>query len=182
MKPRAELHWGLWSVWKQVRLTLPSVLSSSWCECNVWLKLVLLLYSPISDTQRYVVTFTTSQSYIEVPGWRKGDIAFSFRTTGEKAILLFQPPIRPYHPSFMVALTGDYQLTFNFTLSTGTTRELVINSHRKLNGGEWHKIWIDYNEYHVRFMINTDYQMVDLLPEEEFGPFEGSMYIGGATA
>ncbi|XP_075160242.1 axotactin isoform X2 [Haematobia irritans] len=135
-----------------------------------------------TNTQRYVVTFTTSQSYIEVPGWRKGDIAFSFRTTGEKAILLFQPPIRPYYPSFMVALTGDYQLTFNFTLSTGTTRELVINSHRKLNGGEWHKIWIDYNEYHVRFMINTDYQMVDLLPEEEFGPFEGSMYIGGATA
>ncbi|KAM7357468.1 axotactin isoform 3-T7 [Cochliomyia hominivorax] len=135
-----------------------------------------------TNTQRYVVTFTTSQSYIEVPGWRKGDIAFSFRTTGEKAILLFQPPIRPYYPSFMVALTGDYQLTFNFTLSTGTARELVINSHRKLNGGEWHKIWIDYNQYHVRFMINTDYQTVDLLPEEEFGPFEGSMYIGGATA
>lgn len=30
-------------------------------------------------------------------------------------------------------------------------------------------------------MINTDYDMVDLLPEEEFGPFEGSMFIGGAT-
>lgn len=28
-------------------------------------------------------------------------------------------------------------------------------------------------------MINTDYQMVDLRPEEEFGPFEGSMFIGG---
>nr|AAD29408.1 AXO [Drosophila melanogaster] len=134
-----------------------------------------------TNTQKYVVTFTTSQSYIEVPGWRKGDIAFSFRTTGEKAILLFQPPIRPHYPSFMVALTGDDQLTFTFTLSTGTTRELVINSHRRLNGGEWHKIWIDYNQYHVRFMINTDYQMLDLLPEEEFGPFEGSMYIGGAT-
>lgn len=130
-----------------------------------------------SDTQKYVVTFTTSQSYIEVPGWRKGDIAFSFRTTGEKAILLFQPPIRPNFPSFLVALTGDYQLTFAFTLNTGTSREMVINSNRKLNGGEWHKIWIDYNDYHVRFMINTDYQMVDLLAEEEFGPFEGSMYV-----
>lgn len=29
-------------------------------------------------------------------------------------------------------------------------------------------------------MINTDYQMVDLKAEEEFGPFEGSMFIGGA--
>ncbi|XP_053684108.1 axotactin isoform X1 [Sabethes cyaneus] len=133
-----------------------------------------------TNTQKYVVTFTTSQSYIEVPGWRKGDIAFSFRTTGEKAILLFQPPIRSNYPSFMVALTGDYQLTFNFTLNTGTPKTLVINTNRKLNGGEWHKIWIDYNEHHVRFMINTDTRMVDLQPEEEFGPFEGSMFIGGA--
>jgi len=63
----------------------------------------------ISDTQKYVVTFTSSQSYIEVPGWRKGDISFSFRTTGENAILLYQPPIRPNHPSFMVALTNGMQ-------------------------------------------------------------------------
>lgn len=74
----------------------------------------------------------------------------------------------------------DYQLTFNFTLNTGVPRELVIKSGRRLNAGEWHKLWIDYNKYHVRFMINTDYQMVDLKPEEEFGPFEGSMFIGGA--
>ncbi|KAG7199173.1 hypothetical protein KM043_018052 [Ampulex compressa] len=135
-----------------------------------------------TNTQKYVVTFTTSQSYIEVPGWRKGDIAFSFRTTGEKAILLYQPPIRSNYPSFMVALTSEYRLTFNFTLNTGTIRELEVKSRRKLNNGEWQKIWIDYNDYHVRFMINTDFQMVDLLPEEEFGPFEGSMFIGGATA
>ncbi|XP_034947629.1 uncharacterized protein axo isoform X3 [Chelonus insularis] len=135
-----------------------------------------------TNTQKYVVTFTTSQSYIEVPGWRKGDIAFSFRTTGEKAILLYQPPIRSNYPSFMVVLTSDYRLTFNFTLNTGTNREMEVKSRRKLNNGEWQKIWIDYNDYHVRFMINTDFQMVELLPEEEFGPFEGSMFIGGATA
>ncbi|XP_020291708.1 uncharacterized protein LOC109858643 isoform X3 [Pseudomyrmex gracilis] len=135
-----------------------------------------------TNTQKYVVTFTTSQSYIEVPGWRKGDIAFSFRTTGEKAILLYQPPIRSNYPSFMVALTSEYRLTFHFTLNTGTVRELEVKSRRKLNNGEWQKIWIDYNDYHVRFMINTDAEMVDLLPDEEFGPFEGSMFIGGATA
>lgn len=78
--------------------------------------------------------------------------------------------------------TIEHELTFNFTLNTGTTRKLVINSKRKLNGGEWHKIWIDYNFYHVRFMLNTEYQMLNLLLEEEFGPFEGSMFIGGATA
>ncbi|XP_065204178.1 axotactin isoform X2 [Planococcus citri] len=134
-----------------------------------------------ANTQRYVVTFTTSQSYIEVPGWRKGDIAFSFRTTGEKAILLYQPPIRQHYPSFMVVLTSDFELTFNFTLNTGDSREMEIKSQRRLNSGEWQKIWIDYNKHHVRFMINTDYQMVDLRPHEEFGPFEGSMFIGGAV-
>lgn len=69
------------------------------------------------DTQKYVVTFTTSQSYIEVPGWRKGDIAFSFRTTGEKAILLYQPPIRRQHPSFMVALTSGIFITITFIMN-----------------------------------------------------------------
>ncbi|XP_063931341.1 axotactin isoform X3 [Zophobas morio] len=133
-----------------------------------------------TNTQRYVVTFTTSQSYIEVPGWRKGDLAFSFRTTGKKAILLYQPPIRPNYPSFMIALTSDGQLTFNFTLNTGVSKELIINTHRKLNGGEWHKLWIDYNKYHVRLMLNEEHVMDDLKPEEEFGPFEGSMFIGGA--
>lgn len=137
----------------------------------------LLIYT---DTQKYVVTFTTSQSYIEVPGWRKGDIAFSFRTTGEKAILLYQPPIRNNYPSFMVALTSEYRLTFNFTLSTGVIKGIEVESKRKLNNGEWQKIWIDYNNYHVRLMINTDSQMLDL--EDKFGPFEGSMFIGGATA
>lgn len=79
-----------------------------------------------------------------------------------------------------IVLFSDFQLTFNFTLNTGVSKELVIISGRKLNGGEWHKVWIDYNKYHVRFMINEDFQMVNLKPEEEFGPFEGSMFIGGA--
>lgn len=29
-------------------------------------------------------------------------------------------------------------------------------------------------------MINEDRKREDLKPEEEFGPFEGSMFIGGA--
>lgn len=78
------------------------------------------------DTQKYVVTFTTSQSYIEVPGWRKGDIAFSFRTTGEKAILLYQPPIRPNYPSFMVALQSGELLRQNCPFPKRHERFLVF--------------------------------------------------------
>lgn len=31
-------------------------------------------------------------------------------------------------------------------------------------------------------MINEESQMENLKPEEEFGPFEGSMFIGGAPS
>ncbi|XP_059474027.1 axotactin isoform X2 [Neocloeon triangulifer] len=132
-----------------------------------------------ANTQKYVVTFTSTQSYIEVPGWRSGDLAFSFRTTGERAILLHQPPIRANHPAFTVILANENELLFKFTLGGGSEREMKIMSDRKLNGGDWQKIWIDYNEHHVRFMINTRVEMVDLKPGERFGPFRGSMFVGG---
>lgn len=80
----------------------------------------MILHDVVLDTQRYVVTFTTSQSYIEVPGWRKGDLAFSFRTTGKKAILLYQPPIRPNYPSFMVALTSGNHFFFSYNAEMST--------------------------------------------------------------
>ncbi|XP_065333627.1 axotactin isoform X4 [Cloeon dipterum] len=133
-----------------------------------------------ANTQKYVVTFTSTQSYIEVPGWRTGDLAFSFRTTGERAILLHQPPIRAKQPAFTVILSNENELLFKFTLEGGSEREMKITSDRKLNGGDWQKIWIDYNEHHVRFMINTRVEMVDLKPGEQFGPFGGSMFVGGA--
>lgn len=86
-----------------------------------------------------------------------------------------------YFTNIFIKLCLDFKLTFNFTLNSGKSREMEVKSRRRLNNGEWQKIWIDYNSHHVRFMINTDYEMIDLLPNEKFGPFEGSMYIGGAT-
>ena len=57
-----------------------------------------------SDTQQYVVTFKSPDSYMEVPGWHRGDLAFSFRTSSERAILLYQPLLHPKHPYFRVLL------------------------------------------------------------------------------
>lgn len=56
------------------------------------------------DTQQYVVTFKSPDSYMEVPGWHRGDLAFSFRTSSERAILLYQPLLHPKHPYFRVLL------------------------------------------------------------------------------
>ena len=43
---------------------------------------------------------------MEVPGWHRGDLAFSFRTSSEKAILLYQPLLHPKHPYFRVLLVN----------------------------------------------------------------------------
>ena len=41
---------------------------------------------------------------MEVPGWHRGDLAFSFRTSSERVILLYQPLLHPKHPYFRVLL------------------------------------------------------------------------------
>ena len=51
-----------------------------------------------------MVTFKSPDSYMEVPGWHRGDLAFSFRTSSERVILLYQPLLHPKHPYFRVLL------------------------------------------------------------------------------
>lgn len=57
---------------------------------------------------------------------------------------------------------------------------MSVKSSRDLNSGEWQQVWIDYNEYHVRFTVNQESILVDLNDGEEFGPFEATLFIGGA--
>ncbi|KAK4045709.1 hypothetical protein OUZ56_033583 [Daphnia magna] len=132
-----------------------------------------------ANTQQYVVTFKSPDSYMEVPGWHRGDLAFSFRTSSERAILLYQPLLHPKHPYFRVLLVNDHKLTLEFSIN-GEPRSVSVKSSRDLNSGEWQQVWIDYNEYHVRFTVNQESILVDLNDGEEFGPFEATLFIGGA--
>ena len=61
------------------------------------------------DTQQYVVTFKSPDSYMEVPGWHRGDLAFSFRTSSSRAILLYQPLLHRKHPHFRVLLANGFE-------------------------------------------------------------------------
>lgn len=72
-----------------------------------------------SDTQRYVVTFKTFGSYLEAPGWKSGDLAFSFRTTRSSGILLYQPLLHQQHNSFSVFLTNGMQFPCKICISPG---------------------------------------------------------------
>ena len=57
-----------------------------------------------ADTQQYVVTFKSPDAYMQVPGWHRGDLSFSFRTSSQQAILLYQPLLHRKHPFFRVLL------------------------------------------------------------------------------
>ena len=76
-------------------------------------------------------------------------------------------------------LRADHKLTLEFSIN-GEPRSVSVKSSRDLNSGEWQQVWIDYNEYHVRFTVNQESILVDLNDGEEFGPFEATLFIGGA--
>ncbi|XP_021943509.1 contactin-associated protein-like 5 isoform X2 [Folsomia candida] len=135
-----------------------------------------------ANTQRYVVTFKTFGSYLEAPGWKSGDLAFSFRTTRSSGILLYQPLLHQQHNSFSVFLTNDHELTFRFVLNGRPQPTVTVRSQRSLSGGDWQQVWIDYDLHQVRFQINREHQMINLPDGQQFGPFEGIMYIAGAPA
>ncbi|GIY29013.1 contactin-associated protein like 5-1 [Caerostris darwini] len=131
-----------------------------------------------TDTQEYVITFKTWNSFIEVPGWRRGDIAFSFRTSNSQAVLIYQASMHTTHGYLRVLLINDYELSFEFTLNN-RPRSVKVTSRRKLNSGEWQQVWVDHDSHHMRFTVNLDFAMVDYGESHGVGPFEGPLYVGG---
>lgn len=131
-----------------------------------------------TDTQLYVITFITENSYLQLPGWKKGDLAFSFRTSSTKAVLLYQNAPYINHSYFQVLLIDDKTLSFEFTVNK-KPYSVKVSSHNKLNNGEWQQVWVDYDIHHIRFTVNLISKMIDLEDDEDIGPFEGPLYVGG---
>ncbi|GFR22715.1 protocadherin-like wing polarity protein stan [Trichonephila clavata] len=131
-----------------------------------------------TDTQEYVITFKTWNSYIEVPGWRRGDIAFSFRTSNSQAVLIYQASMQPTHGYLRVLLINDHELSFEFTLNN-IPQKMKLRSETKLNSGEWQQVWVDHDSHHMRFTVNLHSIMVDYGESHGVGPFEGPLYVGG---
>ncbi|KAM7315062.1 contactin-associated protein-like 5 isoform X2 [Ixodes scapularis] len=133
-----------------------------------------------TNTQQYVITFKTAPSYLEVQtGWRRGDLAFSFRTSSKRAVVLYQAALHDKHGYLLAMITSDYELSFEYTVN-GEPRIVKLLSRSRLNTGEWQQVWLDHDTHHMRFTVNLDSVMVDLGKDEGVGPFEGPLYIGGA--
>lgn len=128
------------------------------------------------------ITFKTSDAYIEVPGWRRGDISFSFRTASNPpAIILYQLATSRNHGYFRLTLISDVRLLFEFIVNR-KPRKLFLTSTHKLNNGEWQQVFIEYDAVNLRLVVNDDVAMVDLDINDYLGTFEGPLFIGGAPS
>lgn len=131
---------------------------------------------------QHEITFKTSDAYIEVPGWRRGDISFNFRTASNPpAIILYQLATSRNHGYFRLTLVTDTRLLFEFIVNRRSRRLFLAASHR-LNNGEWQQVFIEYDTANLRLTVNDDSVLVDLDPNDHLGTFEGPMFIGGAPS
>ncbi len=101
------------------------------------------------DTREYEITFKTKESYLEVSGWEGGDMAVSFRTTASRAVIFYQAPLHSHHGYFKAVLSGENEITFEFSVN-GSPRSVKLISGRRLNTGDWQQIWVDSDLHHMR--------------------------------
>lgn len=128
------------------------------------------------------ITFKTSDAYIEIPGWRRGDMSFSFRTASNPpAIILYQLATSRNHGYFRLTLVSDLRVLFEFIVNR-RPRKLFLTSTHKLNNGEWQQVFIEYDSTNLRLVINDDIATVDLDVNDYLGTFEGPLFIGGAPS
>lgn len=106
-------------------------------------------------------------------------MAVSFRTTAAKAVIFFQAPIHPRHGYFKAFLSSEYEITFEFSVND-SPRSVKLTSNRRLNTGEWQHIWVDSDEHHMRFTVNSMSEIIDLDNDDEISAYEGPLYVGGA--
>lgn len=142
----------------------------------------LKCYGTKQQESQHEITFKTSDAYIEVPGWRRGDISFSFRTASNPpAIILYQLATSRNHGYFRLTLISDTRLLFEFIVNR-RPRKLYLTSTHKLNNGEWQQVFIEYDPVNLRLTINDDTVLVDLDVNDYLGTFEGPLFIGGAPS
>ena len=76
-------------------------------------------------------------------------MAVSFRTTATKAVIFYQSPLHSHHGYFKAVLSGEYEITFEFSVNN-SPRNVKLKSSRRLNTGDWQQIWVDSDAHHMR--------------------------------
>ncbi|KAK7082018.1 hypothetical protein SK128_004251 [Halocaridina rubra] len=126
----------------------------------------------------HTVSFTDSDSYLEVPAWREGSFLLTFKTTSKQAVIVYQPAHHPNHATFIISLVGDNELEFQYHYKE-VLHHKVISTSYPLNDGQWQQILVDVYNQQLRFVINDDERLIEVDPNVYLGVLDGSMYLGG---
>ncbi|XP_070555549.1 axotactin-like [Ptychodera flava] len=148
-------------------------------EGRVSLSPLTCLGSKLYDPEN-AVTFTDESSNLMLDAWESGDLSFSFRTLQRDATLLFQEPPRHDSDYVMIEVVDGSSIIFKF--NTGKREANATVRAKSLNDGNWHYVSVEYNQYHVRFTVDTVTSWFNLIKDEEFGPFTGPLYVGGMSS
>ncbi|XP_063840156.1 axotactin-like isoform X3 [Scylla paramamosain] len=129
-------------------------------------------------TKEQTVSFSKNHVYLEVPAWREGSLAFSFKTTSSSAMLAYQPAYHPSHATFRIALLGEKEVEFMYSYH-GLEHRHSLHTARRLNTGQWQQVLIDIYHHQLRFLINSEQKLIDIEEDANVGVLDGSMFLGG---
>ncbi|KAG0727256.1 Contactin-associated protein like 5-3 [Chionoecetes opilio] len=129
-------------------------------------------------TVEQTVSFSKSNVFLEVPAWRDGSLAFSFKTTSARAVIAFQPADHPNHAAFRIALLGDKEVEFMYSYH-GMHHRHSLHTLRRLNTGEWQQVLVDIHRRQLRFLVNSEQKLIDIEDDANLGVLDGSMFLGG---
>ncbi|XP_045118291.1 contactin-associated protein-like 5 [Portunus trituberculatus] len=132
-------------------------------------------------TKEQTVSFSKSRVYLEVPAWREGSLAFSFKTTSSRAMLAYQPAYHPSHATFRIALLGEKEVEFMYSYH-GLEHRHSLYTARRLNTGEWQQVLVDIYHHQLRLLINSEQKLIDIEDNANLGVLDGSMFLGGMPA
>ncbi|XP_078700655.1 axotactin-like isoform X2 [Branchiostoma floridae x Branchiostoma belcheri] len=131
-----------------------------------------------TDDPSYGVTFTRESSYIVVdPGWREGDLTFSFITYNTSCILLYQQPSATNPNYLLIYMMNGRSVVFLFRVGD-IFENITMTSDRLLSSGEVQTISIEFEELQVRFTVNMGSKIYDIDRLESFDGFAGPLVLG----
>ncbi|KAI8495819.1 hypothetical protein Bbelb_262350 [Branchiostoma belcheri] len=131
-----------------------------------------------TDDPSYGVTFIRESSYIVVdPGWREGDLTFSFITYNTSCILLYQQPSATNPNYLLIYMMNGRSVVFLFRVGD-IFENITMTSDRLLSSGEVQTISIEFEELQVRFTVNMGSKIYDIDRLESFDGFAGPLVLG----
>nr|XP_027200226.1 contactin-associated protein-like 4 [Dermatophagoides pteronyssinus] len=131
------------------------------------------------DTQKYEITFKTKESYLEVPGWNGREMAISFKTTANRAVIFFQSHLETTTTYFKATIISEKEISFEYCLRNRKFNVTVASS-RCLNCGQWQYVLVERDDTQMRVSINQNFKILYLNENDHFIDFDGKLYVGGA--